>query len=224
MIAGPPTLDTYLALITSEHRDKPKFMAQVAEEVQPYVDLMQTLWSMITIFSTTASGDQLDKFAQWVGVTRNLPIPLTGVFFSFDEGPGFDEGTWVGPADDPSYGLTVLPDDSFRILVSLFIAMNNWDGTIPGAYALWDSVMSSDFGILIQDNQDMSMLVVFTGAIESVITKALITEGFFNLRPAGVRINLFGEPSVADTPCFGFDAQSTVVAGFDTGCWIQPLS
>ncbi len=221
--AIPPTLETYLALITSEHRDKPKFLATVTARIQPYVDLMATLYAMIGIFNPDAAGDQLDKLGVWVGAKRNLVTPLEDVYFTWGaEGLGWGQGTWLGPDDDPA-GLTVLPDDSYQVLLKLVIAMNNWDGTIPGAYSIWNSVMGTDFGILIQDNQDGTMLIVFTGLIESVITKALITGGYFNLVPAGVRITEFAKPSIPDTPVFGWGPETDVVKGWGTGCWIEPL-
>ena len=222
MITGPPTLQTYLDLVTNEHRDKPKFMATVAAEIQPFVDIMATLFSMIAIFNVDAVGDQLDKFAQWVGVTRNLSVPLQNVYFTWGDGPGWGEGTWLGPNDSPA-GLTVLPDDAFQMLVKLVIAENNWDGTVPGAYAIWRSVMGPEFGILIQDNQDMTMLVVFTNQFVSVVTKSLIVGGHFNLRPAGVRITGFFQPSVPNTPVFGWGVENDTISGWGTGCWIEPL-
>jgi hypothetical protein len=223
MITTPPTLATYLALVTQEHQDKPKFMATVAAEIQPLVDIMATLFSMIGIYTTDSIGDQLDKFAQWVGVNRNLTTALQNVYFTWgSDGLGWGEGTWLGPNDSEA-GLTVLPDDSFQMLIKLVIAENNWDGTVPGAYAIWESVMGPGYGILIQDNQDMTMLVVFIGLTASVVTKALITAGYFNLRPAGVRINGFFEPSVPDTPVFGWGVENDTISGWGTGCWIEPL-
>lgn len=220
-----PTLDYYLGLIPSEHRDKPKFVATVTARVQPYVDLMATLARMIGLFNPNATGDQLDKFAEWVGANRNLQTPLQNVWFTWGTaGLGWGEGTILGPGDVEANGLAVLPDDSFQVLVKLVIAMNNWDGTVPGAYSIWQTVMGSDYGLLYQDNQDQTILVVFTGLITSVAIKALITGGYFNIVPAGVRIVEFAQPSVANTPVFGFGANNSTVGGWGTGCWIEPLS
>ena len=135
---------------------------------------------------------------------------------------GWGEGTLLGPNDSQA-GLAVLPDDAFQMLVKLIIAENNWDGTVPGAYTIWSSVMGPGFGILIQDNQDMTMLVVFTNLFESVVTKSLIVGGHFNLRPAGVRINGFFQPSVPDTPVFGWGVENSTISGWGTGCFIEPL-
>jgi hypothetical protein len=215
---APYPLDYYLSLITSEHNRKPKFMATVAAAVQPFVDLQATFAMMLGIFTPNGAGDQLDKLGAWVGVTRNLVMPINGV--------------------------TTLADPDFQTLIKLAIAQNHWDGTVPGAYTLWNSVFGgaggynqggynqggygvgggNGIGLLIGDNQDMTMDVVFTGAIQSVVTRALLSGGFFGLRPAGVRITGFYQPSVPDEPIFGFDAQNATVAGFDTGNWMEPLS
>lgn len=213
---APYSLDYYLSLITSEHNRKPKFMATVAAAVQPFVDLQATFASMLGIFTPNGAGDQLDKLGGWVGVTRNLATPINGE--------------------------TTLADPDFQTLIRLAIAENHWDGTIPGAYTIWNSVFggaggyntggynqggygaNSGIGLLIGDNQDMTMDVVFTGAIQSVVTVALLSGGYFNLRPAGVRITGFYQPSVPDQPIFGFDCQGATVAGFDTGNWMEPLA
>lgn len=223
MIAAPPTLDYYLGLITSEHSGKPKFMAVVAAEIQPYVDLQQTLWKMLGLFTPNATGAALDKVGARIGASRNLATPLQDVFFSWDApGQGWDQGTLIGPNDDPNVGLAVLPDDTFQLLVKIVIAQNNWDGTIPGVYAVWGSIFGDANRILIQDNQDMTMFVTFLDYL-SVVEKTLITGGYFNLRPAGVRIAGFFQPSVSGQPIFGFDAQNSTISGWDTGCFMEPL-
>jgi hypothetical protein len=195
---APYPLQYYLNLVTSEHSKKPKFMATVAAAVQPFVDLQATFAAMIGIFNPNGVGDQLDKFGQWVGVTRDLVTPINGE--------------------------TTLGDSDFQTLIKLAIAQNHWDGTIPGAYNLWNAIFGPQgIGILIQDYQDMTMLIVFTGGVESVVTKALLSGGFFGLRPAGVMILGFFQPSVPDAPVFGFGAQNSTVSGFGTGAWIEPL-
>ncbi|KAA6459618.1 DUF2612 domain-containing protein [Acidobacteria bacterium AB60] len=223
MITAPPTLQDYLNLVTSQHRDKPKFMAKVAEEIQPLVDIMATLFSMIGRFTPNATGNDLDMVGTRVGTSRNLEAALTGVYFTWGNGgPGWGAGTMISPTDSPS-GLTVLPDDAFQTLIKLTIAQNNWDGTIPGAYAVWNAVMGSGFPILIQDNQDMTMLVVFPAGIQSVVVKALLADGYFNMRPAGVRVSGFAQPSIPNNPIFGFGTSTPYIAGWGTGCFIEPI-
>jgi hypothetical protein len=219
----PPTLETYLALITSEHNQKPDFMATVAAEVQPFVDLQAQLFSMIGIFSPNSVGDQLDKVGVWVGANRNVEEALAGVYFAWDTaGVGWDQGTWFA-AGDSLDGLVTLPDDSFQTLIRFIIATNAWDGTVPGAYTAFNTVFASGgLSILIQDNQDTTMFIVIRGQLNAV-AMALILGGYFELKPAGVQITHFYQPTVQGAPAFGFGAQNSAVSGWGTGCFITPI-
>jgi len=129
-------LTDYTALITSEHRDKPRFMGTVGALVQPIVDQMNVLQSMPAKFDLDNSvGVQLDDVGLWVGVSRKIRTPLTGIYFSFDiAGLGFDQGTWKGPFD-PDTGLTVLDDDTYRLVIRAKIGANHWDGTLASSAA-----------------------------------------------------------------------------------------
>ncbi len=101
--------------------------------------------------------------------------------------------------------------------------MNQWDGTTPGAYAIFSSVFASiGLTMLIQDNQDTTMFIVIVGQINAVI-QSLIASGSFNLRPAGVQITNFFQPSVSGAPVFGLGADNANVGGLGRGCWIQPI-
>jgi len=215
------SLDDYLSLITSEHSDKPKFIATVTATIQPLVDAFAALTAVPPLFDIdTASGAQLDVVGQWVGRSRYLSQPLTGVYFSFETaGVGFDQGTWLGP-NDPTTGMVALPDEPYRTLLKAVIAANDWDGTIPQAYEVWSTVFDgTGISILIQDGNDMTMLFALFGGIPDAVTLALLTGGYIVLRPAGVQISAYMAPSVADTPYFGFDYENNTVAGFDYGAW-----
>jgi Protein of unknown function (DUF2612) len=193
------TTSTYTALITSEHNQRPKFMAMIAAIVQAAVDQQNELSTFPALFDVDlAVGDQLDKIGLWVGVSRNLPIEVGGI--------------------------STLPDASYRILVKLFIAMNQWDGTVPGIYNVWNSVFAAEgYKILVQDDQDMTMFVVFLNPPTDIVILSILTEGYFLLRPAGVRIIGYFEPSVPSIPLFGFDAEDSMVSGFDVGDWVVPI-
>jgi hypothetical protein len=214
-------LTDYTSLITSEHADKPKFMAMVSLLGQWAVDRRKLLASIPALYDIDiAVGQQLDRVGEWVGISRNLSLPLTGVYFSLDTSSlGFDQGSWKGPFD-PSTGLVALPDYQYRILLYATIAANNWDGTVPSAYTAWNTIFQPlGYSILIQDGQDMTMSVVLVGPAPDAVTLALFTGGYLNLRPAGVGIINYYLPSVPGIAVFGFDAQNSAVAGFDTGCW-----
>lgn len=215
-------LTDYTSLITSEHQSAPNFMAMVSVLAQWAVDRRNMLASIPGLFDIdSAVGQQLDWIGQWVGATRQLSVPLTGVYFSFDTASvGFDQGTWLGPFD-PTTGLVSLPDSSYRLLLYATIAANNWDGTVPGAYTAWNTIFEPlGYQILIQDNQDMTMEVVLLGPTPDAVTLALFTGGYLNLRPAGVGITNYFLPSVPSAPVFGMDAENSSISGFDVGGWV----
>lgn len=219
--AAPGDVAPYLDLITSEHRDKIKFMTTLANVLQPVADNIFVLRGMYAKFDLDlAAGAQLDDVGLWVGVSRTLQVPLVGVYFSFDTaGVGFDEGTWRGPFD-PATQFFTLSDAQYRLLLRARVLNNSWDGTVDQAYAIWDALFTgTDFGLLIQDYGNMHMLFAMTGSAPDAVTLALFTGGYLNNRPSGVQIDGYMIPSVSDTPYFGFDVQNASIAGFDTGAW-----
>lgn len=216
----------YQTLITSEHSARPKFMALVTGVAQCFVDLQNLMASMPGLFDLdTAVGQQLDVVGEWVGIGRQLSVPLTGIYFSLDTaGLGFDQGTWLGPFD-PTTGLVNLPDDAYRTLIRAKIAANTWDGTTEGAAAAYQKLFPGGSPeIVIFDHVDMSMSLAIIGPLPDAVTLALFTNGLLNLRPAGVEINGYFVPSVTSTPFFGFDCENTVISGFDVGCWPTDIS
>lgn len=217
------TPDDYLSLVTSQHRDKPKFSETVKASVAPLCALQSTLAGFLRDFDLDhAIGKQEDTIGEWVGISRYLDVPLEGVYFSWDTvtSEGWDFGTWRGPFD-PLSGLTSLPDDEYRILLRAKIVANSWDGTISEAYKVWKTVFS-DSTILIQDNQDMTMAIGVVGESISTITKALLTGGYIPLKPEGVGVVYY---AVVDdgTPMFMWDAGSDEVNGWDIGSWASIL-
>jgi hypothetical protein len=210
----------YTNLITSEHADKTNYIAWVAALCQPFVDEQELMVSMPGLYDLdVAVGSQLDTVGLWVGISRDLQIPLTGVYFSFDTtGLGFDEGTWFGPFDSTT-ALTVLPDDSYRKLIHAKIANNEWDGTIPTAYDFLNPILGAD-NLVIQDNTDMTMLVGVIGNVAlDAVTTALLENGYLDVKPVGVRITAYVSPSVPGDPFFGFDVENSTVSGFDVGAF-----
>ena len=192
-------ISTYLAVLTSEHNQRPNFVAMVSLFCQANVDQQNLLDQFPMLFDVDlAVGDQLDKIGQWVGVSRNLTAPVLGV--------------------------TTLDDPTYRVLIMLFIAMNSWDGTVPGIYNIWNAILAPTYGpIFIVDNQDMTMTVILLTPPTSVLILAILTNGYFLLRPAGVGITGFFEPSVPGDPIFGFDVENSFISGFDVGAWIIPI-
>lgn len=206
----------YTGLVTSEHKPRPKFMATVAALAQPFVDLQNFYESLPDAFDLDkAIGVQLDAVGMWVGISRKVATPLTNVYFSLDTpGLGLDEGSLKGPFD-PDAGITSLDDDTYRLLLRAKIAANSWDGTIPSAAAILNSLFQN-ITIFIQDNQDMTMTMGISGNLPSAVFLALFTGGYLPLKPAGVLVTRY-VTSQSGAPIFGLDVQNQYIAGLDTG-------
>lgn len=213
----------YLALITSAFQGKPNFTGVITADVSVPVQVQEVLASMIDLFDVDlAVGDQLDIIGQWVGVSRDVQVPINDVYFSWDSGAflGWEYGSWRPPSDPAN--ITVLPDDAYRTLIRARIAANRWDGTTTGAYAVWDAIFTA-FTILIIDKQDMSYDLALVGGIVDSLTLALLTGGYLPLKPEGVRINQVLVP-VDTNPAFAWDLVETdLVAGWDTGSWLREI-
>ena len=210
--------DKYIALIPSENQSAPNFVAAVQALVQGFVDCNNTNQAVMVAFDLdTATGDQLDCVGKWVGVTRYVPIPITGVFFAFDTANlGWDQGAWFGPYDS-SAGLTRLPDDSYRLLLRAKISANHWDGTMGSLVTILGLIFTDPLTTTyILDNQDMTMTVGMIGNPPSIINMALLTGGYLIPKPSGVHINYAG---VSPSAIFGFDSSTSLVAGYDVGVW-----
>jgi hypothetical protein len=214
------TTDEYTSLITSEHIERPKFVATVRASVSPFAKIQEVLLSLPRAFDVeTAVGSQLDAIGIWVGVGRRVATPITDVYLEWDttEALGWDGGVWKGEFD-PDDGLLFLPDDSYRLLIKAKIASNHWDGTIPGAYAIWEGVFSGSY-IVIEDLQDMTMTVGVAGVTLSTLDLKLLQDGYLVVKPAGVRIRDYAIIPVAGV-LFAWDFEETeIYGGWEIGKW-----
>jgi hypothetical protein len=210
----------YLALITSEHAAAPKFRAAVAILAQWGADRVALINSLPAAFDLDlAIGAQLDRLGERIGITRYVQVPLVGVYFAWGTaGVGWGQGTWLGPFD-PTTGQVALADDAYRQLLRFKVAANQWDGTIPGAYAAFGQLLAGTGAeALIQDYGDMTMAFALLGPIPSAVLQALFQEGALILRPAGVRATIF-TPSVPATPYFGWGIENSSISGWGVGAW-----
>lgn len=214
------SVDDYLALVTTEHGDRPKYMASLRAGLEQILASATLVAAIETSFDIdTAIGVQLDILGQWIGRSRAIAVPITGAYFTWDDtdADGWDSGVWKD-IYDPDSGLVSLPDDSYRVLLKAKIAANHWDGSIPGAYDVWAGAFGASPIILIQDNQDMTMFVGIIGPPLSAVTKALITGGYIPLKPEGVKVNYIVSPDTG--PLFAWDVvNGTTLDGWETGRW-----
>jgi hypothetical protein len=141
------------------------------------------------------------------------------VYFAWDtSGLGWDQGVWY-QTGNPVDNIVSLPDQQYRLLLKAVAAANSWDGTIPDAYRIWGILFAgTGYGILIIDNQDMSMDLGLYGHIPDVVTTALLEGGYLDLRPEGVRIAHYILPT-GDGPLFGLDIENVAISGLDVGSW-----
>lgn len=220
---GPISGDVtpYLNLFTSEHQPRPNLLLVATILVQPLVDIQALVAGFPSIFDIDrAIGSQLDVVGQWVGISRNLAVPITGVYFSLDDATlGLDQGVMQGPFD-PTSGLISLPDDEYRQVLYAKVALNQWDGTTPGAYAALAKVFgSSGNEVLIFDLGGMHMALGLLGPGLTPILQALFVGGYLNIRPSGVDLDAHYTPGALGAPYFGLDAETPVISGLDVGAF-----
>lgn len=143
-----------LALVPSYHASQPKFMAMLEMVLAPFVAAANVARDLPAHFDIDdAIGVQLDVVGEWVGRSRNVPVPLPGIYFSLDDAlRGLDQGVWKGPFDT-AVGITALPDDVYRRLLYANILAKRWDGTVPGAQAAFDAFFTgAETRVFVQDN------------------------------------------------------------------------
>lgn len=160
-------IDKYLNNITSQHRDKPNFIAWLSaflQKIDGGYTLLQSFDSNMDI--DNAIGNQLDMLGQMIGRKRTL---------NFQPMNGFSP---------------ILTDDYYRLVLKTKIAMNNWDGTVESMYTIWNNIFGDDnlMDLQLQDNQDMSFNAYITGYIDQ-IQQNLIANGYIIPKPEGVRVN-----------------------------------
>lgn len=164
-------IDKYLNNITSQHRDKKKFIAWLSSSLTIIDHAYIMTKNMDNDFDLdNAIGQQLDMLGQTIGRKRTLTFqPLNG--------------------HNP-----VMDDDTYRLVLKAKVAMNMWDGKTESAYDIWDNIFD-DIGIQIQDNQDMSITAYVTGYVNQ-IRQDLIQHGYIVPKPEGVRINYIGRTPI----------------------------
>jgi hypothetical protein len=194
-----PQLSDYLSKIPSQHRQQPKFLAIVSLFVQPFID-NQNLWAQIPAYFN-------------LNTARQCAWPETNFVFDWI-------GKWVGIARN---GLT---DAEYAVILKLQIALNHWDGTTPGIYAIWNTVFGDAVSLLVQDNQDMTMFVTYVTlpAIFNSVVLALLISGQFDLRRPGVKMLGHFQPSVAGHPVFGLDVENDSISGIGVGYFVEPIT
>lgn len=226
-------MSKYTELITNYHATKTKFFDHIDLSTRPLIDITTATRGLVSAFDIdTAVGVQLDILGLWIGRSRIVSQPISGVYFSLDiDGLGFDQGVWQGPYD-PDSGYTTLSDETYRIILKAKIAINNWDGRNDSLPPILDAALEgSGLKMQIVDNQDMTISIwVFPETDISNVSLELIAairQGYLTVKAAGVWGGSIEIPAV-ETPSegnrfFGFDMDNEYIAGFDDGSWGELL-
>lgn len=200
----PVHIDDYLKMVPWQHQ-RPKFLALLRSILQDGIEAQNFAYNMPRRYDVdSAIGAQLDQIGEWIGISRHLSTPLEGVYFAWDtEDVGWENGVWRG-LNDPADGLTILPDETYRILIKIKIVANQWNGSKEEAVRIWSEAFDGMSKLAIEDHQDMSMSLIFFGVRQDKIIIEIARQGLIPLKPAGVRIkNVFADPP--DAPVFAWD-------------------
>lgn len=184
-------MDNYLGLITSQHRDKTKYMKTVTALLTHSDAVFECANYVNDEYDVElATGVQEDVVGLIVGQSRELNF-------------------------QPEQGLSpILDNAAYRNALLAKIAKNLWKGGIADLKATWELLFGSS--IVIQDNQDMTIDVIVVGSF-SQITKEMIARGYIVPKPQSVGVNYY----FATDAVFGYDMETSAIRGYDHAYWVQ---
>jgi hypothetical protein len=196
----PTVFDTsnsapYAALITSEHNQKPKFMAMVQAVTGSIGDVNAGIQAIQPAFDLdNAVGAQQDVIGEWVGQSRVIPGVLTIGFFGFLDDASASP---FGELADPSIGgrfyelgesfesTTVLGDADYLTVLKAKIVRNQSDGTLADLEAALQFIFGA--ACQVTDNGTLSLAIHISTPLTPT-QKALLLGLDILPRPAGVAI------------------------------------
>lgn len=154
----------YLNIITSEHRQQPKYIAMLTAYLRKLQDAQLVIEAFDLHFDLNeAIGAQLDKLGEIIGRSRIL-------------------------AFQPENQSAKLNDENYRLIIKAKILQNQWAGTIEDMATLFKQVFP-DMRLQIIDNQDMSIEIQVTG-LRDDLQLQLLNSGYVIPKPEGVRIKI----------------------------------
>ncbi|MFJ0260956.1 DUF2612 domain-containing protein [Acinetobacter baumannii] len=189
----------YVALLTSQHRDKPKFRKTVEALIYPLIGCLECLNSLSSKFDLeTATGDQLQIIADWVGAPNSIPNAVPVPYFGFQGQPG--SLTWR-EIDDPSvesgywresgmsgYTALEMSQQLFKKVIKAKILLNKSDCSELSAKEIISLIIDKPFKFT--DNKDMTVTFIFMTSYEPFERE--LVKLMFPL-PSGVRLIFEGE-------------------------------
>ena len=185
----------YASLITSEHNQKPKYMALVTFLCSVMADITAACAAIPAAFDLDlAVGNQLDIIGLWVGQPRVIQSILVTGFFGFEddvEALPFGEltdpskgGRWY-ELNEASTGTATLGDTAYRTLLKARIIRNQSDGTTPEIEASLADIFGAPCAITDAGTLSLAISVPVPITPEE---EALVGPLDLLPRPAGVAI------------------------------------
>ena len=157
-------IEDYLNIITSEHRQQPKYIAMLTAYLRKLQDAQLVIEAFDLHFNLNeAIGAQLDRLGDIVGRSRILQF-------------------------QPENQSAKLNDENYRLIIKAKILQNQWDGTIEDMASLFRQVFP-DMQLKIIDNQNMSMEIQVTG-LRDDLQLQMLNNGYVIPKPEGVRIKI----------------------------------
>lgn len=209
----------YTTLITSEHADKPLFVAWVAALTQGLVDYQ----------AATALGLTIDSS---VDASVDAPVDQPLVSYTFGALPSLIDldtaqgaqldaiGAWIGFArtlDVSTLGFVTLSDGDYRTLLYAKIAANHWDGSMSGLQSILAQILpGTGIQLFAVDNMDMTMTIYVGGGTLSPTQLAMLGGDLLVPRPEGVKIT---GVNILTGPLFGLDFETALISGLDVGAF-----
>jgi hypothetical protein len=185
----------YLNLITSEHNQKPNFMAMVGVVTGAIADVNNGIQAIQPAFDLDqAIGAQLDILGLWIGQSRVISDILILGFFGFaDDVAALPFGEFSNPSIGGVFyefgssfaGSTVLSDADYLTILRARIVRNQSDGTLEAI----ENALQFIFGVncSVADNGTMNLAITVSSPITPT-DQALLSNLDILPRPAGVEI------------------------------------
>ena len=188
-------INEYLGLVTSQHRQKTKFIESIRVAITPIVGCQNLLSKMSELHDLeTATGNCLEQLALWTGTPLIIPGAAQLEYFGFIDQ---ENAMTFGETDDPSIGgyfresgqsgtggLTPT-GDFLRRLIKAKILKNKSTGNINETKAILEFALNhNQFKVI--DNNDMT--VTFKNLATQFTTMQKILVRMFLPLPAGVEL------------------------------------
>lgn len=188
-------INEYVNLVTSQHRQKPKFIESIKVAISPIIDCQNMLLNLSRFHDLeTAQGKCLENLAHWTGA----PLIISGAaqleYFGFIDQ---ENALTFGETDDPDVGGYfresgqsgtggLIPTGDFlRRIIKAKILKNKSTGNINETKEILGFVLNH-YQFKVIDNNNMT--VTFKNlAMQFTTTQKILVQIFFPL-PAGVEL------------------------------------